>query len=56
MEKTAQDYIYTSVVSDSNDVTEFIIEFLSGEMSEGSPVKITRNFEELIEFFEEMED
>ncbi|MFC4798925.1 hypothetical protein ACFPA1_05995 [Neobacillus sp. GCM10023253] len=56
MKKTAQDYIYNSVVSDSNDVNEFIIEFLSGETSEGSPVKVTRNFEELIQFFEEIED
>ncbi len=55
MQKVRQDFIFSTVVSDSDEVNEFVVEFYSEEM-EGSPAKITRNFDELIDFLNEMEE
>lgn len=55
MPANTQDYQFSTMVSESKDPREFIIEFTPIESSKGS-VNITKNFDELIEFFELMEE
>jgi hypothetical protein len=56
MQKVEHEYIFSTAVSDSTDVNEFVIEFYSGNESEEPPIRVTRNFNELIEFLEEMDE
>lgn len=54
-----QDYIFSTIVSEKTQENDFVIEFFSCEISEQNvfqPIKITHNFDELIDFFEAMED
>jgi hypothetical protein len=56
MPSTKQEYTFSTVVSDSTDANEFIIEFYPDNAAEGSPFKITKNFDELIDFLNELEN
>ncbi|MBO0960612.1 hypothetical protein J1P26_12980 [Neobacillus sp. MM2021_6] len=57
MQEVEQDLIFSTVVSNNPDVNEFIVEFTrNGEMTDSFPIKTTNNFDELIEFFFEMEE
>lgn len=56
MLKVKPEYIFSSDVSDSTDVNEFIVEFFCDDLVDGTPVKITRNFDDLIEFFDAIEE
>lgn len=56
MPSTKLEYIFSTVVSDSTDVNEFIVEFYPENDAEGSPFKITKNFDELIDFLNELEN
>lgn len=55
METCKQDFIFSTLVSDSTDVNEFIIEFYENAADE-SPIKITKNFDELLDFLNELEN
>lgn len=49
--------LFSTDVTDGND-QEFVVEFyqcLIDDLPEKFPYKITKNFDELIDFFEEME-
>jgi hypothetical protein len=49
--------LFSTDVTDGND-QEFVVEFyqcLIDDLPEKYPYKITKNFDELIDFFEEME-
>ncbi|MGG3470495.1 hypothetical protein ABES02_23800 [Neobacillus pocheonensis] len=50
MQKIKQDYLFSTVVSDSTDVNEFIVEFSPSEPSDTEQKKVTRDFDELLEF------
>ncbi|MCM3764642.1 hypothetical protein [Neobacillus niacini] len=56
MEMCKQDFIFSTLVSDSTDVKEFIIEFYHENAAESSPIKVTKNFDELIDFLNELEN
>ena len=57
MQKVKQEFNFSTVVSNNPDLNEFIVEFTSkGEKTDSNPIKITKNFEELIEFLSEMEE
>jgi hypothetical protein len=57
VQNVKQDLFFSSIVSDNTDVDDFIIEFISPEESSNhSPIKITRNFDELLEFLDEFDD
>lgn len=56
MQKVDQAYMFSTAVSDSKDRNEFVIEFYSGNGSEESPIRVMRNFEELIDFLETMDE
>lgn len=55
MQKIEQDYLFSTVVSDSTDVNEFIVEFSPSETSETEQKKVTRDFDELLEFLIDMD-
>ena len=53
------DFVFSTSVTPSPSKEEFIVEFFpytSDWSSTGQPTKITRNFDELIGFFEELEE
>ncbi|MCM2532516.1 hypothetical protein NDK43_09120 [Neobacillus pocheonensis] len=54
-----QEYIFKSIVSEKASENEFVVEFFSCDtnvQNECQPLKVTHNFDELIDFFEELED
>ncbi|NRD79609.1 hypothetical protein HPT25_19800 [Bacillus sp. BRMEA1] len=55
MQKIGHEYIFSTELTKSTDINEFIIEFYCENESEESPVKVTRNFDELLDFFEELD-
>lgn len=56
MQIVKQELIFSTVVSDSADVNDFIVEFMNPEEgTDCSPIKVTRNFEELLQFLDELE-
>ncbi|OCA90699.1 hypothetical protein A8F94_02135 [Bacillus sp. FJAT-27225] len=50
--------IFSTIVLPTSPKEEFIVEFFNTSKLENSPapVKVTRNFEELIRFFENLEE
>ncbi|MGG3560742.1 hypothetical protein ABES03_03855 [Neobacillus rhizosphaerae] len=57
MQIVKQELIFSTVVSDSTDVNDFIVEFMSPEETTGlSLIKVTRNFDELLQFLDDLED
>lgn len=53
-----QEYQYSTVVAESTKVDEFIVEFtplFTDVGLEDIPVKITRNFDELLDFLESID-
>jgi hypothetical protein len=51
-----QTYMFSTDVKDGDE--EFVVEFyqcLADDVPEKFPYKVTKNFDELIDFFEEME-
>ena len=57
MQIVKQELIFSTVVSESTDVNDFIVEFMSPEETTGlSPIKVTRNFDELLQFLDDLED
>ncbi|NWQ43784.1 hypothetical protein MLOOGBEN_24085 [Bacillus sp. EB106-08-02-XG196] len=53
-----QTYMFSTDVSDAA-YQEFVVEFyqcLMDDLPEKFPYKVTRNFDELIDFFEEMDE
>jgi hypothetical protein len=59
MQDRKQDYLFSTNVSDSTDVNEFVIEFfpgLSNTQAENLPSKVTHTFDELIDFIDQMDE
>ncbi|WP_413299328.1 hypothetical protein AA0X95_15535 [Bacillus sp. 1P10SD] len=57
MQIVKQELKFSTVVSDSTNVNDFIVEFMNLEETEGlSPIKVTKNFDELLQFLDELED
>ncbi|MEH7436781.1 hypothetical protein V7182_04745 [Neobacillus drentensis] len=57
MQIVKQELIFSTVVSESTDVNDFIVEFMRPEETTGlSPIKVTRNFDELLQFLDDLED
>ncbi|MEH7109634.1 hypothetical protein [Bacillus sp. JJ1764] len=56
MFKVKQEYLFSSDVSDTTDVNDFIVEFYCDDLVDSTPVIITRNFDDLIEFFDAIEE
>ncbi|GHH99101.1 hypothetical protein [Neobacillus kokaensis] len=54
MKAISQDYLFSTFVNDCNDPNEFIIEFVLCDAVGKTAVKVTNNFDELIEFLEEL--
>ena len=54
MQKVKRVVQFSSEVSESTDVNEFIIEFYCVDQNPNSPI-ITHNFDELIDFFNELD-
>ena len=58
-EKVSQDYFFSTTVSDDLEKEDFIIEFFSNPPNASSvdaPIKITKNFDELIDFIEQLDE
>jgi hypothetical protein len=58
-ENTNQIYYFTTTVSEKHEKEDFMVEFFTNqpdESSEDSPIKITKNFDELIDFFEQLDE
>ncbi|MBL4950683.1 hypothetical protein JK635_00295 [Neobacillus sp. YIM B02564] len=53
MQNRLKEYQFSTFVNESMDRNEFVIEFFPADPSNGSP-KVTRNFDELIDFFEQL--
>lgn len=54
-----KEYIFSTIVSEKNQEDDFVVEFFSCKTSkrnECQPIKVTHNFDELIDFFEELDD
>ncbi|WML60592.1 hypothetical protein [Neobacillus sp. PS2-9] len=57
MQIVKQELIFSTVVSESTDVNDFIVEFMNPEEgTDCSPIKVTRNFEELLQFLGVLEE
>jgi hypothetical protein len=57
-EKINQEYFFTTTVSDELEKGDFIVEFFTNPpnpSSEEMPIKITKNFDDLIDFFEQLD-
>ncbi|MDZ5472736.1 hypothetical protein SM124_13465 [Bacillus sp. 31A1R] len=57
--KSNKQYIFSSSVSETNKENEFTVEFFqcTPEMNqEDNPYKVTNNFDELLNFLEELEE
>jgi len=54
MQKVRREVQFSSEVSESTDVNEFIIEFYCEDQDQSSPI-VTRNFDELIDLFDELD-
>lgn len=53
-----QELRFSTTVSDTTPENEFIVEFFTGEETngtEGCLIKITHNFDELLDFLDELE-
>ncbi|MEH7335976.1 hypothetical protein V7161_25440 [Neobacillus drentensis] len=55
MQKVKKDYHFSTVVSDSNDENEFIVEFSPSQPADTTQPKVTKDFDELIEFLLEID-
>jgi hypothetical protein len=53
MQNRQKEYQFSTFVNESVDRNEFVIEFFPSDPSNDSP-KVTRNFDELIDFFEQL--
>jgi len=56
MQSLKASYHFSTTISDSTDANEFIIEFSSDDQEKSNPVKITKNFDELLDFLEQIDD
>ena len=55
MQKVKKDYQFSTAVSDSNDVNEFIVEFSPSPPADPTQPKVTKDFDELLEFLLEID-
>jgi hypothetical protein len=58
-ENTNQIYYFTTTVSEEHEQDDFIIEFFTNQpddSSEDLPFKITKTFDELIDFLEQLDE
>jgi hypothetical protein len=58
-ENTNPIYYFTTTVSEEHEQEDFIIEFFTDQpdhSSEDSPIKITKTFDELIDFLEQLDE
>jgi hypothetical protein len=58
-EKINQEYFFTTTVSDELEKGDFIVEFFTktpNPSSDDMPIKITKNFDDLIDFFEQLDE
>jgi hypothetical protein len=54
-----QEYLFTTTVLDELEKGDFIVEFFTNSPNPSSddiPIKITKNFDELIDFFEQLDE
>jgi hypothetical protein len=57
-EKTNQEYYFTTTVSENLEKDVFVVEFYTDPpkpSSDDLPFKVTKNFDELIAFFEKLD-
>ncbi|MED1471192.1 MULTISPECIES: hypothetical protein [Bacillus] len=57
MQSVKELIIFSTTISESTDPNEFLIQFSSCEScnEHEKPIKLTKNFDELIDFLEELE-
>jgi hypothetical protein len=58
-ENTNQIYYFTTTVSEEHEKEDFMVEFFTNQpdqSSEDLPIKITKTFDELIDFFEQLDE
>lgn len=57
--KVEQEYFFTTTVSEEFEKEDFLVEFFidsPNPLTEEMPIKITRDFDELIDFFEQLDE
>jgi hypothetical protein len=58
-EKTNEAYFFTTTVSNELKKEDFIVEFFTyppSASSDDMPIKITKNFDELLDFIEQLDE